>query len=67
MFGSSDEPMGNTRLGMTVSSLLCSILGIMAVMRIPVKSPPILLACAISVCCSSSQTATLANDIQKRI
>lgn len=67
LFKTSGEPMGNTQLGMTISSLLCSILGIMAIMRIPIKSPPILAVCALSCCCSSSQSASLINDVQKRV
>jgi hypothetical protein len=59
--------MGNTQLGITVASLLCSILGIMLIMKMPMKSPPLLVACAVSCCCSSSQSATLVNDVQKRM
>ena len=62
-----DKPMGNTQLGITIASLLCSILGIMAIMRMPMKSPPLLAACAVSCCCSSSQGTVLANDIKKRV
>jgi hypothetical protein len=59
--------MGNTQLGITVASLLCSILGIMLIMKMPMKSPPLLAACAVSCCCSSSQSASLVNDVQKRM
>ena len=62
-----EKPMGNTQLGVTIASLLCSILGIMAIMRMPMKSPPLLVACAVSCCCSSSQGTVLANDIKKRM
>lgn len=67
LFKTSGEPMGNTQLGITVASLLCSILGIMLIMKMPMKSPPLLVACAVSCCCSSSQSATLVNDVQKRM
>ena len=67
IFKTSGEPMGNTQLGLTVACLLCSIMGIMGIMRIPFKSPPILAACAVSACCSSSQTGSLINDVQKRV
>ena len=46
LFKTSGEPMGNTQLGFTIACLLCSIMGVMGIMRIPVKSPPILAACA---------------------
>jgi hypothetical protein len=67
LFKTSGEPMGNTQLGFTIACLVCSIMGIMGIMRIPFKSPPILAACAVSVCCSSSQTSSLINDVQKRV
>jgi len=43
------------------------VMGLMGMMKIPVKSPPILAACALSACCSSSQTSSLINDVQKRV
>jgi hypothetical protein len=67
LFKTSGEPMGNTQLGFSVAILLCSIMGLMGMMKIPVKSPPILAACAVSACCSSSQTSSLINDVQKRV
>ena len=67
LFKTSGEPMGNTQLGITVASLLCSILGIMLIMKMPMKTPPVLAVCALSCCCSSSQTGSLVNDIQKRV
>ena len=67
LMSTSGEPMGNTQLGFTIACLLCSIMGVMGIMRIPIKSPPILAACALSACCSSSQTSSLANDINKRV
>ena len=67
LFKTSGEPMGNTQLGITVASRLCSILGIMLIMKMPMKSPPLLAACAVSCCCSSSQSASLVNDVQKRM
>ena len=48
LFKTSGEPMGNTQLGFTIACLLCSIMGLMGMMKIPVKSPPILAACALS-------------------
>ena len=67
LFKTSGEPMGNTQLGFTIAILACSVMGIMGIMRIPFKSPPILAACAVSACCSSSQTSSLINDVQKRV
>ena len=67
LVSTSGEPMGNTQLGFTIACLLCSVMGIMGMMKIPVKSPPILAACALSACCSSSQTSSLINDVQKRV
>ena len=67
LFKTSGEPMGNTQLGFTVACLLCSIMGLVGMMKIPVKSPPILAACALSACCFSSQTSSLINDVQKRV
>lgn len=67
IFKTSGEPMGETQLGITIAILACSIVGLMAIMRVPFKSPPILLACAVSACCSSSQTSSLINDVQKRV
>ena len=67
LFKTSGEPMGNTQLGFTIACLLCSVMGLMGIMRIPMKTPPILAACALSACCSSSQTSSLVNDVQKRV
>ena len=67
LMSTSGEPMGNSQLGFTIACLLCSVMGLMGMMKIPVKSPPILAACALSVCCSSSQTSSLINDVQKRV
>ena len=67
LVSTSGEPMGNSQLGFTIACLLCSVMGLMGMMKIPVKSPPILAACAISACCSSSQTSSLINDVQKRV
>ena len=67
LVSTSGEPMGNTKLGFTIACLLCSVMGLMGMMKIPVKSPPILAACALSACCSSSQTSSLINDVQKRV
>ena len=67
LMSTSGEPMGNTQLGFTIACLLCSVMGLMGMMKIPVKSPPILAACALSACCSSSQTSSLVNDVQKRV
>ena len=67
LMSTSGEPMGNSQLGFTIACLLCSVMGLMGMMKIPVKSPPILAACALSACCSSSQTSSLINDVQKRV
>ena len=67
LVSTSGEPMGNSQLGFTIACLLCSVMGLMGMMKIPVKSPPILAACALSACCSSSQTSSLINDVQKRV
>ena len=67
LFKTSGAPMSNDKLGFTIACLLCSIMGVMGLMRVPIKSPPILAACALSACCSSSQTSSLVNDINKRV
>ena len=67
LFKTSGAPMSNDKLGFTIACLLCSIMGVMGLMRVPIKSPPILAACALSACCSSSQTSSLINDVQKRV
>ena len=67
LFRTSGEPMGETQLGITIAILACSVIGLVVIMRVPFKSPPILLACAVSACCSSSQTSSLINDVQKRV
>ena len=65
LFKTSGEPIGNTQLGFTIAILACSVMGIMGITA-PFKSP-ILAACTVSACCSSSQTSSLINDVQKRV
>ena len=67
LFKTSGEPMGNDKLGMTVGSCICSVIVVMLIMKMPMKPPPVLAVCALSACCSSSQTSSLVNDIQKRV
>lgn len=67
LFKTSGEPMSNEKLGMTIASCICSVLVVMVIMKMPMKTPPVLAVCALSCCCSSSQTGSLVNDIQKRV
>lgn len=67
LFKTSGEPMSNEKLGMTIASCICSVMVVMAIMKMPMKTPPVLAVCALSCCCSSSQTGSLVNDIQKRV
>ena len=49
-----------------ISSIISSTFCIMIIMRIPFKTPPVMLALLLFLCCSLSQTALVGKDTVNR-
>lgn len=65
--GGSGEPKSIPQLGGLVMSICCSMMVVAGVMKMPFKTPPMLLvACCCSLSCSTS-TSALINDILIRV
>lgn len=66
-FFDDDEPMTNEWLIGYITAILCSMMVIYGFMKMPYKTPPMLLmACVCSSCCSSLTTRVV-NDVKKRV
>jgi hypothetical protein len=67
LFKGDDKPMDPKYLVANIVSILCSMLVVYGVMKMPFKTPPMLaIACCSSSCCSST-TASVVKDLKKRI
>ena len=65
--GGSGKPKPIPQVASLVMSICCSMMVVTGVMKMPFKTPPMLLvACCCSLSCSSS-TSTLLNDILIRV
>jgi len=67
LFKGDDKPMKTEWLAAYICGILCSILVVYGVMKMPFKTPPLMMmACVCSSCCSSS-TSRVVSDIKKRV
>ena len=67
LFKRNDKPMDLQWLASYICSIFCSMLVVYGVMKMPFKTPPLMMmACVCSSCCSSS-TSRVVSDIKKRV
>lgn len=63
----SDAPLNDQELGGYVATVVCLILCIFMILKMPFKTPPILLACCCSLSSCSTSTSRIAKDVQRRM
>jgi hypothetical protein len=67
LFKGDDKPMKIEWLVGYIVSILCSMLVVYGVMKMPFKTPPMLAAACICSSCCSSSTSRVVTDVRKRI
>lgn len=67
LFKRDDKPMKTEWLAAYICGILCSMLVVYGVMKMPFKTPPMLAAACICSSCCSSSTSRVVTDVKKRI
>jgi len=67
LFKRDDKPMKTEWLAALICGILCSMLVVYGVMKMPFKTPPMLAAACICSSCCSSSTSRVVTDVKKRI
>ena len=67
LFKGNDKPMKTEWLAAYICGILCSMLVVYGVMKMPFKTPPMLAAACMCLSCCSSSTSRVVTDLKKRI
>jgi hypothetical protein len=63
----SDDPLSDGGLGGYVVSVLCLTLCIFMIMKMPFKTPPIMVACCYALSSCSVSSSRIVRDVQRRV